>query len=386
MGKLTKQFAIVGIGETKVGRLSHSTPMSLALEAAKKAIEDAGLKNLDIDGLLSQQPYLNPTLMFSTWIAQNLGIELRYGVDLNLGGATPISMVTHAVMAIDAGLCTNVLCVYGENQLTASQGRPRGQFVLGNEDFDQPQGQMFAPPAYYAMAAKRHMYEYGTKSEQFGQIAVAMRKHASLNENAQMKEPITLEDHQKSRLVVDPFRLLDICLMSDGGGAVVVTSVERAKDLRQKPVYILGFGEGHVPRASKFLLNAECMTTFGSKIAAQKVYQMAGVGSEDIDVAEIYDCFTYNLLVQLEDYGFCKKGEGGAFVEGGRIELGRELPVNTHGGLLSQGHVDGMLHITEAVKQLRGVCGKRQVKDAKIALVTGLGGYSASCTALILGK
>ncbi|MDY6864115.1 MAG: thiolase family protein, partial [Thermodesulfobacteriota bacterium] len=322
MGKYTRKYGIVGIGETKVGKVPNSTPMSLALEAGKKAIEDAGLTNKDIDGLLSQQPYLCPTLMFTSGIGQNMGLELSYCVDLNIGGATPISMVNHAIMAMEAGLCSSVLCIFSENQLTAMKARPRGMMFIGNEDFDLPQGQMFAPPAYYAMAARRHMYEYGTRSEQFGAIAVAMRKHALLNENSQMNKPITLEDHQNSRLSVEPFRLLDICLVSDGAGAVVVTSTERARNLRQDGVYILGFGEGHIPRASKFLLNADNMTTFGGRIAGRKAYEMAGIGPKDIDIAEIYDCFTYNVLVQIEDYGFCEKGEGGPFVEGGRIELG----------------------------------------------------------------
>ncbi|MDY6862788.1 MAG: thiolase family protein, partial [Thermodesulfobacteriota bacterium] len=201
----------------------------------------------------------------------------------------------------------------------------------------------------------------------------ACRKHACLNSNAQMKKPVTIEDHQNSPMVIDPFHLLDICLVSDGGAAVLVTSAETAGSLKSKPVFISGVGEGH---NAYHLDNAVSLTEFeGTKNSAKNALKMAGLELGDIDLAEIYDCFTYTMLVQLEDYGFCRKGEGGAFVENGRIELGGDLPVNTHGGLLSQAHLDGMAHITEAVKQLRGVCGDRQVKDAEVALVTGNGGH-----------
>ena len=380
---LRDKYAIVGIGETKFGKLPGVSGMSLILEACKKAIEDSGMKKEEVDGLVTQQPMFDPTFMYSTWVAKYLGIKnLNFTTDLNVGGATPILMVTVAVMAIDAGLCNAVICVFGENIRTSHLTPKHGKQRLGGEDFEYPFGMLMPGPGY-AMACRRHMHEYGTTHEQLGAIAVAMRKHASLNETAQMRDPITLEDYLNSPWYYHPFRLLDICLMSDGACAVLVTSAERAKDLKHRPVYIMGFGSHHIHR---FIMNAESLTETGAKISGERAFKMAGITVKDIDFAEIYDCFTYTLLVQLEDYGFCKKGEGGPFVEGGRIEIGGELPVNTHGGLLSHAHIDGMNHITEAVKQLRGDCGPRQVKDAEICLVSGNGGILDTHTTLILRR
>jgi len=379
---LRDKCAIVGIGETKYGKLPGISGMSLRLEASKKAIEDAGMTKDDIDGILTTQSLIDPTFMAASVLADHLKIAPTYLTEINVGGASPVAMVCHAVAAISAGMCANVLCVYGENFLTGFKIPRHGKLNWGGEDFEQPYGLIGAPGAY-ALAARRHMYEYGTTSEQFGAVAVAMRKHACLNPNATMREPITLEDHQKSRMVTDPFRLLDCCLVSDGGGAVVITSAERARDLKHPPVYIMGMGQCH-PHWQ--IAHAPTMTTTGAKRSGEIAFRMAGITPKDIDFAEIYDCFTFTVIVQLEDYGFCKKGEGGPFVEGGRIELGGELPVNTHGGLLSEVHIEGMNHIIEAVRQLRGTCNERQVKDAKIGLVSGNGGYLSTHATLILRK
>jgi acetyl-CoA acetyltransferase len=235
----------------------------------------------------------------------------------------------------------------------------------------------------YAMACQRHMYEFGTTSKQLGAIAVACRKHASMTENAQRRQPITLDDYMNSKMYSDPFRLLDICQVTDGGAAVVVTAKERSISLKHKPIYISGMGNRHPAWGIGW---APSMTTTGAKESSEIAYKMAGMTPKDIDIAEIYDCFTYTLLVTLEDYGFCKKGEGGSFVEGGRIEIGGELPVNTSGGLLSQGHLEGMNHITEAVRQLRGDCGPRQVKDAEVAIVSGNGGILSTHSTIILRR
>ena len=235
----------------------------------------------------------------------------------------------------------------------------------------------------YALACRRHMHEYGTKSEQLGAIAVACRKHAQMTENAQQRKPMTLADYMKSPMYCDPFRLFDICQVTDGGAAVVVTSAERAKSLKHKPIYISGMGNRHPSRSIGW---APSMTETGAKESGEMAYKMAGMTPKDMDFAQIYDCFTYTALVTLEDYGFCKKGEGGSFVEGGRIELGGQLPMNTSGGLLSQGHIDGMNHITEAVRQLRGDCGPRQVKDAEVGIVSGNGGTLSTHTTIILRR
>jgi acetyl-CoA acetyltransferase len=381
MANLKDTCAIVGIGETKFGKLPGSTNTSLNIEVCKKAIEDAGLTKDDVDGLLSQQPYGEPFFLWSTWLGEKMGLSLKYTTDLDLGGATPVAMVQHAVMAINAGLCDVVVCSFGEAARTGKSA-PRSPIVDTGSEFQHPYG-MLAPMYNYALACQRHMYEYGTTSEQLGAIAVACRKHASLNDNAQQQKPITMEDYMNSRMFCDPFRLLDICQVTDGGAAVVVTSAERAKSLKKKPVYISGMGNRHIGRGTGYF---KSLTTTGADVSSKMAFEMAGMKPSDIDVAEIYDCFTFTVLVTIEDYGFCKKGEGGPYMEGGRIELGGELPVNTHGGLLSQGHIDGMNHITEAVKQLRGDCGERQVKDAEIAVVSGNGGGLSTHTTIILRR
>lgn len=386
MVNLKDTCAIVGVGETRFGTVPGYTDAALAIEASKKAVEDAGLTNKDIDGFLCQAPYHDVRMFYSLGLGDKMGFPLKYTTDLDIGGATPVAMVQHAVMAINAGLCNNVVCVYGEAG-RSMRGGPRpgaGQPPRGGGEgqFSQPFGQVAAMHGY-ALACQRHMYEYGTKSEQLGAIAVACRKHASMNDNAQQRKPMTLTDYLNSPMYCEPFRLFDICQVSDGGAAVVVTSAERAKDLKHIPIYISGMGNRHPGRSIGW---APSMTTIGAKESGDMAYKMAGMTPKDMDVAEIYDCFTYTVLVTLEDYGFCKKGEGGPFVEGGRIEIGGELPVNTHGGLLSQGHIDGMNHITEAVKQLRGDCGIRQVKDAEVAIVSGNGGTLSTHTTIILRR
>jgi acetyl-CoA acetyltransferase len=223
---------------------------------------------------------------------------------------------------------------------------------------------------------------YGTTSEQLAHIAVAARKHASMNPNAMKRTPMTIEDHQDSRWIVRPLRLLDCSLISDGGGAFIVTSAERAKTMRAQPVYIIGMGQHH-PHAN--LAAAREIATLGGAVSSARAYKLAGLGPADMQFAELYDCFTSNTLITLEDYGFCNKGDGGAFVEDGRIEIGGELPVNTHGGLLSQGHVEGMLHITEAVKQIRREAEpSRQLPRAEVGIVSGHGGVGALHATLIL--
>ena len=374
--------AIVGIGETKFGTLPGISCSKIAIEATKKAIEDAGLQAKDIDGLLSPQPASE--MFYGVRLGEKMGLKLKYTGSVDIGGATPVAMVQHAVMAINAGLCNTVVCMYAGSPKSgpkhASASCP--QIVNNEDEFMYPFGQVAAMHGY-AMACLRLMFEFRTTSKQLGAIAVACRKHASLTENAQRRDPITLTDYMNSKLYCDPFRLLDICQVTDGGAAVVVTNVERADVLRNKPVYISGMGNRHQGWGIGW---APSMTTTGAKDSSEMAYKMAGMKAKDVDIAEIYDCFTYTVLVTLEDYGFCEKGEGGPFIENGRIEIGGELPVNTSGGLLSQGHLEGMNHITEAVKQLRGVCGQRQVNGAEIAIVSGNGGILSTHSTLILRR
>jgi acetyl-CoA acetyltransferase len=327
----------------------------------------------------------DPMRSYGVVVSHAAGIDPDYTTDLALGGATPVAMAHHAAMAIEAGLCHTVVCVHARNQASRQLLPSRGAEVRdGTEDFEEPYG-LLGAVAKHAFCATRHMHEYGTTVEQFGAVAVAARKHACLNPAATMHgRPITLEDHQASRWIVEPLRLLDCSLNSDGGGAYIVTSAERARQMKQRPIYILGMGAHH-PMAN--MAEAETLTTFGSKRSSERAYRMAGLAPKDMSFAEIYDCFTITTLITLEDYGFCPKGEGGPWVEGGRIELGGELPVNTHGGLLSHAHIEGMLHVTEAVKQLRGgqVEPERQVANARVGIVSGHGGSANTHSTLILG-
>jgi len=373
--------AISGIGETAYVRGSPQSALELQIEASLAAIRDAGLDPKDIDGIIPIGITGAPAEVFVT----NFGIpDLRFSAVVPMGGASGIGSVQCAIAAISAGICNHVLIAAGRNVSSGARAGARihqmPQFHLVTE-FELPQGAI-APAQLYAPMARRHMELYGTTSRQFGEIAVTMRDHALLNDNAVMKQPITLQDHQSSRMIADPFRLLDCSLESDGGAALVVSATDRARDMRQPVVRVLGIAEGHPDSPSSITQRAD-MTRLGTAKAAPRAFGMAGVGHDDIDVAEIYDCFTYIVLCQLEDMGFCAKGEGGPFVEGGRLRLGGKLPTNTHGGLLSQGHMLGMNHIVELVRQLRGHAGRAQVPDAEIGLATGYGDMGDGALAIM---
>ncbi len=363
--------AITGIGETAYVRGSPHSAFELQVEASLAAIRDAGLDPKDIDGVIPIGITGAPAEAFVT----NFGLpDLRFSAVVPMGGASGLASVQCAMAVVSAGICKHVLIPAGRNVTSGARAGARihqmPQFHLVTE-FELPQGAI-APAQLYAPMARRHMELYGTTSRQFGEIAVTMRDHALLNDNAVMKKPITLQDHQNSRMIADPFRLLDCSLESDGGAALVVSAVDRARDMPQPVVRILGIAEGHPDSPSSITQRAD-LTRLGIAKAAPRAFGMAGVGHDDIDVAEIYDCFTYIVLCQLEDMGFCAKGEGGGFVEGGRLRQGGKLPTNTHGGLLSQGHMLGMNHIVELVRQLRGQAGRAQVQDAEVGLVTGYG-------------
>lgn len=376
-----EQCAITGIGETAYVRGSPHSAFELQILASLAAIRDAGLDPKEIDGIIPIGITGAPAEAFVT----NFGIpDLRFSTVVPMGGASGVGSVQCAVAAIAAGICNHVLIPAGRNVTSGARAGVRihqmPQFHLVTE-FELPQGAI-APAQLYAPMARRHMELYGTTSRQFGEIAVTMRAHAILNDNAVMKKPITLEDHQASRMIADPFRLLDCSLESDGGAALVVSATNRARDMRQPVVRILGIAEGH-PDSPSSITHRSDMTRLGIAKAAPRAFAMADVRHNDIDVAEIYDCFTYIVLCQLEDMGFCKKGEGGSFVEGGRLRLGGPLPTNTHGGLLSQGHMLGMNHIVELVRQLRGQAGRAQVTDAEVGLVTGYGDLGDGAIAIM---
>lgn len=384
MTSLREATAIVGIGYTELSRSSGVSTLTLALRAIMAALEDAGLRPSDVDGLTTFRVGDSVLPMI---VAQSLGIrDLRYFVDQFGGGSASHSIVGQAALAVHAGIADCVVCYRALNARSefrmGGTGRPPVDAV--ETQYQAPYGYL-APPQQFAMAARAHMDRYGTTAEQLGAVAVAQRAHAIPNERALMRHPMTMDDYLGSRPVVEPFRLFDCCLETDGAVALVVTSTERARDLRQRPVLIRGAAWGS---GQTLYSNAQPdPTRTAAADMAPRLYEMAGVGPSDIDLAELYDCFTYSVLVQLEDYGFCQKGESGAFVESGATRLGGSIPVNTHGGFLSEGYVHGLNHVTEAVSQLRHDAGERQVAGAEVALSTAQPGYVAGCTsALVLRR
>jgi acetyl-CoA acetyltransferase len=378
---LNGRCAITGVGETAYTRGSARSAFALQVEASLAAIADAGLDPKDIDGIIPVGITGAPA---ETFIA-NFGLpDVRFTAVTPMGGASGVGAVQCAVAAVAAGLCNHVLIPAGRTVAAGARAGVRihqmPQFHLVTE-FELPLGAI-APAQLYAPMARRHMELYGTTSRQFAEVAVAMRAHAALNGNAVMTKPITIEDHQASRMIADPFRLLDCSLESAGGAALVVSAADRAADMRQPRVRVLGVAEGH-PDSPTSITQRLDLTRLGLAKAAPRAFAMAGVDHSAIDVAEIYDCFTFIVLCQLEDMGFCKKGEGGAFVEGGRLGLGGALPTNTHGGLLSQAHMLGMNHIVELVRQLRGQGGRAQVAGAETGLVTGYGDLGDGAIAIM---
>lgn len=384
---MSARACIVGIGETDYCRKPGSgmSQLGLQLKAATNAIEDAGLTPRQVDGIM---PF--PNLGHAEEFAANLGCEnLRFAATIHMGGAAPAASLGAAAAAIGSGLADYVLLPAGWNGYSGARVRatvsqdvssiPGGAIA---RDYYMPHG-FTAPPQWYAMMARRHMHEYGTTAEQLGAIAVTMRRHAQLNPGAVMNgRPLALDDYLASPMLADPYRVFDCCLETDGAAAVVVTSAERARDLPGRAVRILASACGQ-PYPADEITNRKDIFQTGLTIAAPEAFGRAGVTPGDADFAMIYDCFTFELLQQLEEVGFCKRGEGGAFVEGGRIELGGALPVNTHGGLLSEAHVLGMSHIVEAVKQLRGDVGARQVADAEVGVVTGWGDFGDGSIAIL---
>jgi len=368
---LHRVASVVGIGETVYTRRSTRSSLELQLEASLAALADAGLTPRDVDGVI---PIGITGATAEEYIA-NFGIsDLRFSALIPHGGASAIGALQCAAAAVATGICTTVLVAAGRNVSAGARAgvrihqMPQFRYVT---EFERPVGAV-APVQLYAPMARRHMELYGTTSEQFGEIAVTCREHAALNGNAIMTAPITLADHQASRMIADPLRLLDCSLESDGGAAFIVTVADRARDLARPPVDLLGVAMGH-PDSPNSITQRPDLTRLGIAKAAPIAFAMAQIDRVDVEVAEIYDCFTYTVLCQLEDMGFCEKGEGGMFVSDGRLRLGGALPTNTHGGLLSQGHMLGMNHVVELTRQLRGEAGKAQVDGAEVGLVTGYG-------------
>lgn len=367
---------IAGVGHTAFGKLPGRGTDSMNVEASRKAIQDAGIEKDAIDAVFVKYPTSGHRSMYGQTVAEALGLQPRIGGVWDQGGATNISMISFAAMAIEHGQCEIALVTIADNPKTGTrQAYERGwgdDAIFG----------WFGVAAGYAMIMRRHMEEFGTTHDQFGAIARACRRHGAQNPNAQLRLPLTTEMYEQSRLVVDPLRRDDICLVSDGGAAVVVMSKDRARDLGvPAAVPILGFGQG---QTSWEVAQRPVLTSTAAEISAKTAFAMAGMTPRDIDVAQIYDCFTIAVLMTLEDYGFCQKGQGGHFVEDGNLELGGGLPLNTSGGLLSETGMPGMQLVIEGVRQIRGTS-VNQVPNARTAVVSNQGGIMHTHSTLILG-
>jgi acetyl-CoA acetyltransferase len=383
---LRGSVAIVGAADTAVGRVPDEDATQLCAEAALRALGDAGLRREQVDGLVTCNSMAQPRMYHAEAIAEYLQIFPRWCLTANAGGGTTFSVIAQAAAAIRAGLCETIVVSMADS---LRSGLSRAQAMVtqsssGHPEFETPYGATV--PGYYALVAQAYLHEFAATPEQFAAVAVTCREHAALHPHAQMRERITVADVLASRLVADPLRLLDCSLVSDGGAAVVLTSAERARDFPHAPVVLLGAGEAH---GHEHISQAQSLTSSFARHSGERAYAMAGVSPRGIDVAYVYDCFTPVVLIELEDLGFCKPGEAGAFVAEGRARLGAELPINTHGGLLSHchpGNPGSMFALTEAVQQLRGAAGARQVEGAELALLHAQGGILSSHATLILGK
>jgi len=370
--------AIVGVAESDLGQVAEGMSVfDLMAQGAKRALDDCGLRLKDVDGLFAATTQSRLSVLA---LAEYLGIDPAFLGSTIVGGSSFEYHVAHAMGAIALGLCNVALIAYGSTQRSVGRRQASLREVNPYETPFRP----FLPSSAYALAASRHMHEFGTTREQLAAVAVAAREWALLNPAAWEKKPLTLEDVLSSRMVSHPLTVRDCCLVTDGGGAIVVTSVERARSLKKPPAYVLGFGQS-VTHGS--ISSMPDLTVTGALAAGKAAYTMAELAPSDIDAVELYDAFTINTILFLEDLGFCRKGEGGAFVSGGRIGPGGSLPVNTNGGGLSYCHpgMYGLFLLIEAVRQLRGECGARQVKDCEVALAHGNGGVLSSQATVILG-
>jgi acetyl-CoA acetyltransferase len=373
---------IAGVAETALGEVWDQSELSMAALAAHEALAEAGMTFADVDALFTNYMGEEGTVQ----LGEYLGITPRYADSTDLGGAAFEAFVHHALVAIHAGRCEVALIAY------ASRQRSRRSRRMTREADTSSLGAQFelsyglpGPLGHYALIAARHMHQFGTRPEQLAEIAVAARSWAAMNPKAWSRDPLTVDDVLASRLVCDPLHRLDCCLVTDGGGALVVTTAERARDAAKRAVRVLGVGESQTHWS---IAQMPDLTVTAGAASGRDAFGMAGITPADVDVLEPYDSFTITVLLALEDLGFCAKGEGGAFVEGGRLSPGGALPALTSGGGLSYNHPGafGLLLLVEAVRQLRGEAGERQVRDPRIAVAHGVGGLMSTAATVVLGR
>ena len=385
---LRGKAAISGIGETEIGRVPDKNSMDLHLEAAQLALRDAGITKDDLDAVITCGSMVEYNPRHHVTFAEYLGVPIRRLNETGMTGGTSVnSGIRLAAMAIAAGQCTTALVVSADNLLSGlSRDGAVGHLAqYHNAEFELPYGPLII--SFYALVARRFMEQFGWTSEQLAQVSVSTRKNAQKNPKAQMRDPITIQDVVTSKMVTSPLRLLDCAVISDGGGAIVVTSAERAADGPNTPIYILGTGSAY---SHYYIWGLPNHTSFLTDLIAESgraAYEMAGLGPSDMDVVMVPDAVSPSVPIQLEAFGFCERGEGASFVQGGRIEIGGELPVNTHGGCLSAVHPGNpaqIFHLIEAVRQLRCIAGERQVPNARVALSHGAAGvYTSNCTLIL---
>jgi len=360
--QMKDRAAVVGVGASPQGTFPDQDAYTLSLQAFQNALDDCGLTRRDIDGLIVQGP---GNISFVR-VGEMLGINPVVGANFDIGGLATGPLIQYAAMLIATGMCETVALLYGNASRT--EGRKFGGDTTVSPGREYSSAFYYtgltSPGAASAFQARQHFNTYGSTSAQLAAVPIAQRKHAILNPQAIKREPLTVEKHQQSRFVCEPLHVYDYCLINDGGVALIVTSAERAKDLKKKPVYISGIGRQDTYRGSSVPNTGFWRDTMPK--AAEMAYGMAGVGRDAMDALMIYDSFSINIWISLENFGFCKPGEAGDFTQDGRIELGGEIPVNTNGGHLSESYMQGWLHQVEAVRQPRRECGERQVKDAEM--------------------
>jgi acetyl-CoA acetyltransferase len=377
-GLLRGAAAIVGAAESDLGAVAaRMSPIDLMAQGIARALDDCGLTLADVDGLFCASTQSRFSVMA---LAEYLGLPDAYTDSTIVGGSSFEIHVAHAMAAIQLGLCKVAVVAYGSTQRTVGRRQASARESNPYETPFRP----FLPASAYALAASRHMHQFGTTREQLAEVAVAARAWARMNPAAWDRRPLSIADVLNARPVSEPLTVRDCCLVTDGGGAIVVTSAERARDMPMKPVFVLGCGQS-IPHAN--ISSMPDLTVTGARRSGEAAYRMARLGPSDIDVLALYDAFTINVILFLEDLGFCTKGEGGPFVSGGAIAPGGRLAVNTNGGGLSYCHpgMYGLLILIEAVRQLRGVCGERQISGCETAIVHGNGGVLSAQSTVILG-